>query len=150
MLKITKKLTMPIGHKLLNYEGGCKNVHGHNFTIEVTFSSDELDGAGFVVDFNEIKDGIGKELKDRFDHAFLVNPYDANMIAFLIDNKMKYYIMPRKSKGRSLAAIGLSNPSIENFVEIVKELSIKFAHKMGIDFENARVYESETGWVDLN
>ena len=138
---------MPIGHKLLDYEGGCKNVHGHNFTIEITFSSEELDKSGFVIDFNEIKSDIGRRLKNSFDHAFLVNPFDTKMIDFLIDNEMKYYIMPKKASEKHK---GLSNPSIENFVEIIKDMSISFAKMIGINFEHARVYESETGWVDTD
>ena len=145
---ITKRITMPIGHRLLNYEGGCKNVHGHNITIELTFASRSgLDKSGFIIDFNDVKNGIGRQLKGLFDHAFLVNAYDDSMIEFLSDQGMKYFIMPKKEASSFEMSVGQSNPTVENLSEVVREMAETFCYGKGIHLKGVKIYESETGWV---
>jgi 6-pyruvoyl-tetrahydropterin synthase len=60
-------------HRLLEYEGVCANVHGHNFHWEVELVlSMEVNGEDNMgVDFKEVSDTI-----DRADHATLLNDKD--------------------------------------------------------------------------
>ena len=56
-------------HFLTNYEGKCKNIHGHRWRVVVSVTG-KLNG-GMVCDFNLIKKDL-KELCDYFDHSFIV------------------------------------------------------------------------------
>ncbi|NMH73114.1 6-carboxytetrahydropterin synthase QueD [Bacillus sp. RO2] len=47
--------------------GKCKQVHGHTYFVNVTVAGDELDEAGFLVNFQVLK----KLLHDKFDHTVL-------------------------------------------------------------------------------
>jgi len=80
MFTIKKTVTVAGSHSLdLPYESKCKNLHGHNWKITVTVSSQDLDSQGMVVDFSIIK-----ELVNRLDHANLndiVEPSTAECIA---------------------------------------------------------------------
>lgn len=51
------------------YESPCKNLHGHNWKIEVVCQAEGLDGAGMVVDFAKIK----KAVNETFDHKYINN-----------------------------------------------------------------------------
>ena len=47
--------------------GKCRQLHGHTYYANVTVAGDELDTAGFLVNFAIIKQLI----HDRFDHTLL-------------------------------------------------------------------------------
>jgi len=72
---VTKKFTIPVGHRLSKHEGLCKNYHGHNFDIVVGISSSELNDNNMVIDFKDLK-SIVNEILDEWDHTLLVNKND--------------------------------------------------------------------------
>ncbi|GKU79933.1 6-carboxytetrahydropterin synthase QueD [Paenibacillus sp. L3-i20] len=47
--------------------GKCQQVHGHTYYANVTVAGDELDEAGFLINFAIIK----RLIHDRFDHTLL-------------------------------------------------------------------------------
>ncbi|NIQ95254.1 MAG: 6-carboxytetrahydropterin synthase QueD [Desulfuromonadales bacterium] len=57
-------------HNLVNYQGDCENLHGHNWKVEVTVSARELDKAGLGIDFKVLKKRTG-EILDTLDHKYL-------------------------------------------------------------------------------
>ena len=57
-------------HNLINYQGDCENLHGHNWRVEVTVSARELDKAGLGIDFKILKKQTN-QLLDRLDHKHL-------------------------------------------------------------------------------
>lgn len=62
-------------HQLSGFEGGCENLHGHNWKIEVYVTGMELGKDGLLIDFKLIKDAAKRAL-DELDHKFL-NELDA-------------------------------------------------------------------------
>ena len=62
-------------HFLKNYEGKCRNIHGHRWKVEVEIFSDKLknDGQlnGMIVDFGDLKKDV-KKIIDYYDHAFII------------------------------------------------------------------------------
>ena len=65
-------------HCLKNYKGKCANVHGHTYKIEVWVcgDSDQLDKAGILWDFGNLK-----EILNHFDHKNLNDLYKVNSTA---------------------------------------------------------------------
>lgn len=57
-------------HNLLNYQGDCENLHGHNWKVEVTVATRDLDAAGLGIDFKTLK-ARTNEILDRLDHKYL-------------------------------------------------------------------------------
>ncbi|RKP51488.1 6-pyruvoyl tetrahydropterin synthase family protein [Cohnella endophytica] len=47
--------------------GKCSRVHGHTYFANITIAGNDLDSAGFLVNFSEIK----KLIHDLFDHSVL-------------------------------------------------------------------------------
>ncbi len=57
-------------HNLLNYQGDCENLHGHNWKVEVTVTTEHLDEAGLGIDFKILKKRTNK-IMDYLDHKYL-------------------------------------------------------------------------------
>ena len=57
-------------HQLRALVGGCENLHGHNWKVEVTVIGNTLGDDGLLMDFRVIKEHT-KEILDDLDHKFL-------------------------------------------------------------------------------
>lgn len=57
-------------HCLINYQGDCENLHGHNWKVEVSVTAQELDKAGLGIDFKVLKRETNDLLKS-LDHKYL-------------------------------------------------------------------------------
>ena len=66
---------IPFAHRQPNHKGHCRFIHGHNWTIKLTFVADRLDDCGFVMDFGDCKE-IKQMLITEFDHALVLNVGD--------------------------------------------------------------------------
>lgn len=74
---LTVRSSFAAAHRLREYEGNCERLHGHNWLVEVTVESRELDSRGMAVDFRAIR-GALQEILARLDHGYLndVPPFD--------------------------------------------------------------------------
>lgn len=70
MYHLTIKTHFAAAHRLVNYQGDCENLHGHNWHVEVTVAARELDTAGLGLDFKVLKRQT-KELLGELDHKYL-------------------------------------------------------------------------------
>jgi 6-pyruvoyltetrahydropterin/6-carboxytetrahydropterin synthase len=82
-------------HHLLNYKGKCENIHGHNWTVEVTVRGSELDKSNILVDFKVLKKALS-EVIEYLDHKdlneleeFKNESPSSEFIARLIYHKLK-------------------------------------------------------------
>jgi 6-pyruvoyltetrahydropterin/6-carboxytetrahydropterin synthase len=77
-IRITKTFRFEMAHALLNYEGACRNIHGHSYELSVTVIGSPLNQRehpkdGLVVDFHDIKQAVQKTIIEHFDHALVLN-----------------------------------------------------------------------------
>lgn len=77
MFEISVEKSFAAGHALRGYHGKCENVHGHNYKVRVTLAGLELDSAGLLCDFVEVKRML-QSIIDRLDHRFMndIPPFD--------------------------------------------------------------------------
>jgi len=75
MYHLTIITSFAAAHNLLNYQGDCENLHGHNWKVEVTVTTEKLDDAGLGIDFKILKKHT-KEIMNYLDHTYL-NDLDA-------------------------------------------------------------------------
>src|SRR4026208_442222 len=76
MFRVTKEIYFCYGHRLLNYEGKCRNLHGHNGKAVITIESESLDKLGMVMDFGDIKKAISTWIDTTLDHRMLLHKDD--------------------------------------------------------------------------
>ncbi len=96
MFQITVEDSFAAGHYLRNYGGKCENPHGHNYKVRVTLWGEELDRAGLLLDFKDLKD-VMRDLVDRLDHQMMndlepftvVNPSAENLAKYFYDETQK-------------------------------------------------------------
>jgi len=76
MFKISRELQFCYGHRLLNYEGKCRNLHGHNGVAVITLAAPKLDELGMVEDFSAVKSVVLPWIDSEFDHRMLLHKDD--------------------------------------------------------------------------
>ena len=70
MYHLMIKTSFAAAHNLINYQGDCENLHGHNWRVEVTVAARKLDDAGLGIDFKILKKQTN-QLLDELDHKYL-------------------------------------------------------------------------------
>lgn len=77
-IRVTKRFHFEMAHTLYEYDGLCRNIHGHSYNLEVTLIGEPRKEPnhpkdGMVMDFSDLKEIVKTEIVDRFDHALMVN-----------------------------------------------------------------------------
>src|SRR5258706_1458685 len=92
MFEVTVDDTFAAGHYLRNYKGKCENPHGHNYKIRVTLAGAELDKAGLLLDFKDLRE-VMRHVIERLDHQMIneiepftaINPSAENLAKYFYD-----------------------------------------------------------------
>jgi len=83
MVYLTRKIEFSAAHRYHNPDfsaeenrrifGKCNypNGHGHNYVLEVTVGGETDPATGMVLDLQELKDLLDREVMDRMDHRSL-------------------------------------------------------------------------------
>ena len=77
MIRLTKEFSFESAHALDDYDGKCREIHGHSYRLFVTVKGCPIaDPAspkcGMVMDFGDLKRIVGREVVDRLDHSFVL------------------------------------------------------------------------------
>ncbi len=102
-------------HQLRGYKGKCEALHGHNWRVQVTISSDKLNDIGMVIDFHDLK-AVVNEAIAPLDHSFLNDVFPFTEI----------------------------NPSSENMAKWIHESIRKKIHERNCTVSSVTVWENET------
>jgi len=92
MYEVTVEAGFSAGHYLRNYRGKCENPHGHNYKVRITLTGRELDQAGLLLDFKQLKQ-VMRPVIDRLDHQMIndiapfteLNPSAENLAHYFFD-----------------------------------------------------------------
>ena len=82
VIRVTREFTFEMSHVLRNYDGPCRNVHGHSYRLFVTISGTPVNNPdnpknGMVIDFSELKKIVLDNIVNKFDHSVVVsNDFD--------------------------------------------------------------------------
>jgi len=87
MFKVTKYIDFCYGHRLMNYDGKCRHLHGHNGRVEIEIAGEKLDERGMVVDFGEIKSVMKRWIDENLDHRMILRKDDPALPALREQNE---------------------------------------------------------------
>ena len=78
VIRVTREFSFEMAHVLRNYDGPCRNVHGHSYKLFVTLSGTPVnDGKnpknGMVIDFTELKNIVLNKIVSLFDHSVVIS-----------------------------------------------------------------------------
>ncbi|MDR2229575.1 MAG: 6-carboxytetrahydropterin synthase [Flavobacteriaceae bacterium] len=139
MIRITKIFTFETAHVLYNYDGKCKNMHGHSYKLFVTVKGkpvNDLDNPknGMVVDFGDIKKIVNEEVVDIWDHAVLIN---ANSPHKELGNELE-------GRGHKVIYCGFQ-PTCENMLyEIAAKVQAKLPSEISLAY--LKLHETENSY----
>ena len=140
IIRVTKKFHFEMAHSLFEYDGVCRNIHGHSYNLEITISGKPLQQPGhpkdgMVMDFHELKMLVKQHIIETLDHAL--------MISSLTSPEQTEAL--RKVTNR-LNIVGFQ-PTTENIlfhiVAILKPLLPK-----NVALFSIRLYETETSYAE--
>jgi 6-pyruvoyltetrahydropterin/6-carboxytetrahydropterin synthase len=122
--QISKKISFCYGHRLLNYNGKCANLHGHNGLAVITIEAPQLNELGMVMDFGEIKATVSKWIDTTLDHRMLLHKDDP--------------ILPYMHQLNEPVFIMNDNPTAENIARVIFE----FAASQGYRVTEVKLWET--------
>ena len=126
MFSVTREITFCYGHRLLEYDGKCKHLHGHNGRAVITLSGDHLDALGMVVDFSVLKRIVGTWIDQTLDHRMILRRDDPILPALRAANEPVHVIEV--------------NPTAENIARLIFD----YAKDHGFPVTEVKLWETES------
>jgi 6-pyruvoyltetrahydropterin/6-carboxytetrahydropterin synthase len=124
--QVTKVIEFSYGHRLLNHDGKCRFLHGHNGMIEVDLGAESLDRMGMVIDFSRVSEVVKAWVDEHLDHKMLLHRDDP-MTPVLRDAGEPLFVMD-------------SNPTAENIARLIWTA----ACDAGLPVAEVRLWETST------
>lgn len=91
-----------MAHRLPFHDGGCRNIHGHSYSVTVELSGIP-DASGMVLDYFDLS-AIVSPLIERLDHAFLCDRSDTVCVGFLEETGLKAVFVDFPTTAENIAA----------------------------------------------
>jgi 6-pyruvoyltetrahydropterin/6-carboxytetrahydropterin synthase len=126
MFELTRDLSFCYGHRLLNYDGKCRHLHGHNGRAQVRLVAESLDARGMLVDFSDIRRLLGDWIDAELDHRMLLHRDDPALPHLRRLNE-PVYVMDE-------------NPTAENIARLI----FRKARELGLPVAEVRLWETDT------
>ena len=139
-IRVTKQFNFEASHALWNYDGKCKNIHGHTYKLFVTvigvpISDVKNHQQGMVIDFGDLKKIVNTEIVNKFDHSLIVSKYSNKIIRTGTEQMFERYIETE------------NQPTCENMVILFSEiLKNKLPEK--VELFSIRLYETENSFAE--
>ncbi len=129
MYRVTKEIRFCYGHRLLNYAGKCRYLHGHNGRAFITLEAAELDQLGMVCDFGAIKQDVGRWIDEHLDHKMILCRQDP-VLPLLTQLGEPVYVLEE-------------NPT----AEAIARLLFEQARRLGYPVVEVTLWETETSYA---
>jgi 6-pyruvoyltetrahydropterin/6-carboxytetrahydropterin synthase len=121
---VTKRIDFCYGHRLLEYDGVCRHLHGHNARVEIDIAADTLDALNMVVDFSDVKRLVKSWIDRELDHKMILRSDDP-LVPVL------------QAQGEPVVLID-SNPTAERLARLIYEQG----RAMGFNVTEVRFWET--------
>ncbi len=109
MYRVTREIDFCYGHRLLDYEGKCRYLHGHNGRAVIVVEAAELDRRGMVLDFSDIKRSVSTWIDENLDHRMILRRDDP-VVEMLRDLGEPLYLLD-------------DNPTAENIARLIFDMT---------------------------
>lgn len=130
MFQVTRVLRFCYGHRLLNYDGKCRHLHGHNGRAVITLAAPRLDAQGMVIDFSKIKRVVGAWVDTHLDHRMVLHRDDPLLPALHAAGEPVYLLDV--------------NPTAENIAKLICD----YAVAQGFPVVGVRLWETDDSYAD--
>ena len=124
MFSVSRQIDFCYGHRLLDYAGKCRHLHGHNGRAIIRLEGSSLDQGGMVLDFSEIKRVVNRWIDDHLDHRMILNRSDP-VVPVLQSVNEPMYLMD-------------VNPTAENIAKLIFDVAVEH----GFPVTEVRLWET--------
>jgi len=101
LTRISKSFRWEMAHRLPFHEGGCRNIHGHSYSMTVELAG-EPDTNGMVMDYFDLVSIVEPFIKE-IDHAFLCDRTDDLVKDFLVHSGLKSVLVDFPTTAENIA-----------------------------------------------
>ncbi|MEX0586516.1 MAG: 6-carboxytetrahydropterin synthase [Pirellulales bacterium] len=129
--RVTRQIDFCYGHRLLNYEGKCRYLHGHNGRAVIVIEAARLDDRGMVMDFSDIKRVVSGWIDEQLDHRMILHKDDPAVPALKLLNEPLYLLDV--------------NPTAENIAKLIFD----FALGQGFPVVETRLWETPNAYATV-
>jgi 6-pyruvoyltetrahydropterin/6-carboxytetrahydropterin synthase len=124
MFQVSREIDFCYGHRLLDYDGKCRYLHGHNGRALITIEAERLCERGMVLDFSEIKRVVSAWIDDNLDHRMILRRDDP-VVPLLEEMGEPMYLLD-------------VNPTAENIAKLIYD----FTAEHGFPIVEAHLWET--------
>ena len=121
MYRVTREIRFCYGHRLLNHDGKCRHLHGHNGRAVITLEGAQLDPLGMVVDFGRIKEVVSAWIDETLDHTMLLHKDDP-VLSFLRRQGEPVYVMDVNPTAENIARLIFDFTAAQGFPVVEVQL----------------------------
>ncbi len=114
MFRVTREIRFCYGHRLLNYDGKCKHLHGHNGKAVIVLETVTLDPLGMVVDFSQIKQKVGAWIDETLDHHMILHRDDP-ALPFMLKQGEPVYVVDVNPTAENIAKLVFDRAKAQDF-----------------------------------
>ncbi|MCX5784532.1 MAG: 6-carboxytetrahydropterin synthase [Elusimicrobia bacterium] len=125
MYKVSKTVSFAYSHRLLDHNGKCKNLHGHNARVELILETETLDSSAMVADFTEFGAALKMWVDSNLDHKVILCARDP--------------LLKLLKKARQACFETRDNPTAEALAELI---FIKMK-KLGLPVSKVKFWETD-------
>ena len=104
MYRICRVIHFCYAHRLINYSGKCRHLHGHNGLVQIIVQSNQLDSVGMVVDIARIKEVVEEWVDETLDHT-LILCRDDPFLPVLQKHGEKVFVMEQNPTSENIARL---------------------------------------------
>ena len=139
-IRVTKEFDFEMAHALWNYDGACRNIHGHSYRLYVTLIGEPIENSnnpkfGMVIDFKDLKQKIKGPVVDYLDHSLVVyREAEGNTLDEVRKMYEKVYIVDFQ-------------PTCENLVLHIVAI-IKPLLPLNIELHSVKLFETATSFAE--
>jgi 6-pyruvoyltetrahydropterin/6-carboxytetrahydropterin synthase len=139
-IRVSRKFTFEMAHALWNYDGPCRNIHGHSYQLFVTLTGEtstdqDSPKLGMVMDFSDLKKIVREKVVDVFDHSVVISSKASRPEIQRVEQMFdKFYIVDYQ-------------PTCENLVTDMA-VRIKKALPRRVALYSLKLVETETSYAE--
>jgi 6-pyruvoyltetrahydropterin/6-carboxytetrahydropterin synthase len=129
MFLVTREIRFCYGHRLLEYAGKCRHLHGHNGRAVISLAARELDPLGMVMDFSHIKRVVSAWIDDKLDHKLLLHKDDP-LLPLLLQHDQPVFPLD-------------VNPTAENIARLIYD----YTAQQGFPVVQVQLWETDDSYA---
>lgn len=104
MYRVSQEIEFCYGHRLLNYAGKCRHLHGHNGKAVIVLEGEVLDHRGMLIDFSDIKRNVRCWIEDTLDHRMILCDQDP-ALPFLAELDEPLFVIETNPTAEAIARL---------------------------------------------